>query len=240
MTIPRFWLIVPAAGIGQRMQSAVPKQYLRIQQRFLLDVTLSRLLAAYAFDGCMVPLHPDDCWWSSSDSAADARIRSCIGGEERADSVLAALQALAPEADRDDWVLVHDVARPCLHPDDLQRLVTTLKNEPVGGLLATPVTDTLKRAVADTGCVADSPDRRQFWRAMTPQMFRFGLLKAALEDARLASAAVTDESSALEMSGYQPRLVTGRSDNIKVTTPGDLDLAAFILAGQESSAQSSE
>lgn len=231
MNDPRFWLVVPAAGIGQRMQADCPKQYLRIQHRFLLDITLSRLLDEGRFAGCIVPLHPQDRWWRETEASVDARVTTCDGGRERADSVVSALEALAECAREDDWVLVHDVARPCLSHDDLARLVTELGDHPVGGLLAAPVTDTLKVAQAgsDGVEVCGTQDRSRLWRALTPQMFRYGLLRRALAQAAEANQLVTDESSAIEMAGYTPRIVEGRPDNIKVTLPADLAMAEFIL-----------
>ncbi|MFL1466096.1 2-C-methyl-D-erythritol 4-phosphate cytidylyltransferase [Marinobacter sp. HN1S83] len=231
MTNPRFWLIVPAAGIGQRMQAECPKQYLRIDRRYILDITLSRTLDFAPFDGCMVALHPDDCWWPDTEASGDSRIQTCRGGSERADSVLSALRALTPQAGADDWVLVHDAARPCLHRDDLTRLITSLQNHDVGGLLASPVADTLKRGNNATPPEAlETVDRSSLWRALTPQMFRYAKLVNALEQAVENGQPVTDESSAMEFSGNMPVLVEGRPDNIKVTVPADLALAGFILS----------
>lgn len=227
---PSLWLVVPAAGIGQRMKAECPKQYLKINNRFILDITLSRLLDNAPFKGCMVSLNPADHWWPDSESSQDDRIQSCTGGKERADSVLSALHALAEQADESDWVLVHDAARPCLHADDLSNLIDTLSEHPVGGLLAAPVADTLK--LADDGAppeVAQTVDRSRFWRALTPQMFRFGALRAALESCLENNQPVTDESSAMEFSGKMPVLVEGRPDNLKITVPSDLALAEFIL-----------
>lgn len=229
MTDKRYWLVIPAAGTGQRMQAGRPKQYLPLQNRFLLDITLSRLLQAARFDGCVVALHPADSRWESSESARDSRITTCPGGAERRDSVLLALQALDGKASANDWVLVHDVARPCLASADLRNLMLTLAEHPVGGLLACPVSDTLKHA-GDDQAVTGTLDRAGIWRALTPQMFRFGLLREALELAAADGIPITDEASAVEHSGASPRLVEGRSDNIKVTVPGDLPMAEFILS----------
>ncbi|MFV8570932.1 2-C-methyl-D-erythritol 4-phosphate cytidylyltransferase [Marinobacter sp. SBS5] len=227
------WLVVPAAGIGQRMKAECPKQYLKISDRFILDITLSRLLDNAPFKGCMVPLNPRDQWWPDSESAKDDRIQTCTGGKERADSVLSALHALDEQADDNDWVLVHDAARPCLHPHDLSNLIDTLFEHPVGGLLAAPVADTLK--LAGKGAepeVEETVDRSQLWRALTPQMFRFGALRLALERCLESGHGVTDESSAMEFSGNMPLLVEGRADNLKITVPSDLGLAEFILSRQ--------
>lgn len=211
------------------MRADRPKQYLRIHNRYLLDITVSRLLDAFRFDGCVLALDPGDAWWGDTDSANNPSIMTCEGGAERRDSVAMALQALAPCAAPGDWVLVHDVARPCLHPDDLHSLIANLVDHPVGGLLACPVGDTLKRADADKQ-VLETLDRKGVWRALTPQMFRFGTLQQALSQAAAQGAMVTDEASAIEAAGKSPRLIEGRSDNIKVTLPADLQLAEFILS----------
>lgn len=231
MTSPRLWLIVPAAGIGQRMQAECPKQYLSIDNRFILDITLSRMLDSGLFAGCMVPLNSEDCWWQNTDASIDNRIQTCCGGAERADSVFSALNSLAGQVADDDWVLVHDAARPCVHPSDLATLISTLSKHPVGGLLAAPVADTLKKAEPSLlPEVIGTVDRSQLWRALTPQMFRYSMLVGALERALDEGLPVTDESSAMEFSGNMPVLVEGRSDNIKITVPADLDLAGFILS----------
>ncbi|MCL7945261.1 2-C-methyl-D-erythritol 4-phosphate cytidylyltransferase [Marinobacter sp. ATCH36] len=229
MSKPRYWLIVPAGGSGKRMKADCPKQYLRLSQRFVVDITLSSLLDNAAFAGCVVATGPNDQWWRETDASKDGRINTCIGGAERSESVLAALEALADRARDDDWVLVHDAARPCLHPDDLMRLLTELKDHPVGGFLATPVTDTLKRTGPGSHEVEATIDRSDLWRALTPQMFRFLALKQALESAIDSGYPVTDEASAIEFAGQAPCIVEGRPDNIKITVPADLALAGFIL-----------
>lgn len=233
MNAHRFWLVVPAAGIGQRMHSPVPKQYLTLADCFLLDVTLSRLLANCAWDGCVVPLHSQDRWWPRSESASESRIETCTGGAERVDSVIAALRHLQGRAGDRDWVLVHDVARPCIHRGDLHKLTSELAMDSVGGLLAAPVTDTIKQVAPGSDRISGTADRRQLWRAFTPQMFRYGDLLPALEKGlREHAGAITDEASAMELAGWQPRIVAGRTDNIKITVPEDLALAEFILARQ--------
>jgi 2-C-methyl-D-erythritol 4-phosphate cytidylyltransferase len=233
MSSLRFWLVVPAAGIGQRMQADLPKQYLTLNGRFVLDVTLERLLSCEDWAACVVPLHRDDRWWPASASAGDTRIEPCPGGAERADSVLAALEHLQGRATADDWVLVHDVARPCVHPDDVARLRSTLVDDSCGGLLAAPVSDTVKEVAPGSDQVLVTRDRRQLWRAFTPQMFRYGDLVAALQRGiDEQPGAITDESSAMELMGWRPRVVAGRTDNIKITVPEDLALAEFILARQ--------
>lgn len=218
----RFWLVIPAAGIGARMAADRPKQYLQVAGRSILEHTLQRFLDHPALRGVVVSLAADDPYWPALAVASDPRIRRAAGGCERADSVLAGLETLKSEgAADDDWVLVHDAARPNLALEDLQRLLDSLADDPVGGLLAVPARDTLKRAGAD-GRVQETVDRSVIWQAYTPQMFRLGALRQALAQALRAQVAITDEASAMEWAGLAPRLVEGRADNLKVTRPEDL------------------
>lgn len=230
MTTPRLWLVIPAAGSGQRMQSSRPKQYLSLRGNLILDLAISRVIDTIELAGSVVAISADDPWWGETQASKDDRVTCCTGGRERADSVLAGLQALESRAGDNDWVLVHDAARPCLHPDDLNRLVSRLADHEVGGLLAAPVTDTLKKTGSGTQDVQETVDRSQLWRALTPQMFRYGTLKSALQASLSAGRPVTDEASAVEQSGYFPCIVEGRPDNIKVTVPADLALADFVLS----------
>ncbi|WP_022948780.1 2-C-methyl-D-erythritol 4-phosphate cytidylyltransferase [Methylohalobius crimeensis] len=223
----RFWAVVPAAGVGKRMRVGVPKQYLSLAGRSVLEHTLASLLAVARLDRIMVALAPTDPYWPELAVASDSRIATTAGGKERADSVLAGLRALAEVAHDEDWVLVHDAARPCLKPEDAERLIESLCDDPVGGILALPSVDTLKE-VAD-GRIGATLDRSRVWRALTPQMFRYRVLRDALEKALAAEEAVTDESAAVEWAGLRPRIVEGSPDNIKITRPEDLPLAEFYL-----------
>ena len=230
MSETSLWLIVPAAGIGQRMSAHCPKQYLQLNGEYILDITLRRLLAALPVQGCLVPLSAADGWWARTEASNDERVSTCDGDKERSDSVLNALRALSSQAKPDDWVLVHDAARPCVAVEDLALLLNTVGDHRVGGLLAAPVTDTLKKAaVGAPESVAFTVDRSHLWRALTPQMFRYGLLCQALQWALDTGYTITDEASAMEQAGYRPLLVEGRPDNIKITVPADLALAGFIL-----------
>ncbi|MBU1329354.1 MAG: 2-C-methyl-D-erythritol 4-phosphate cytidylyltransferase [Gammaproteobacteria bacterium] len=221
-TPPPFWALIPAAGVGSRMAADRPKQYLMLEGRCILEHTLDCFLGHPQLRGLAISLAQDDPYWSALACAGDPRISRADGGRERADSVLGGLLRLIElGAQDDDWVLVHDAARPNLTRDDLDNLLLTLADDPVGGLLAVPVRDTLKRADS-AGRVAKTVDRVAMWQAYTPQMFRLGLLHRALAEALLAEVAVTDEASAVEWAGQAPRLVEGRSDNLKVTTPEDL------------------
>jgi 2-C-methyl-D-erythritol 4-phosphate cytidylyltransferase len=194
----------------------------------MLSWSLRALLVESSIRGVMVALAPHDRRWSRLAEARDARVRSCIGGERREGSVRLALEALEGVARDTDWVLVHDAARPCLRRTDLTSLLRAVGDDPVGGLLAVPVSDTLKSADG-LGRSVRTVARDALWRALTPQMFRYGLLKRALALCLERERPVTDEASAIEALGLRPRLVRGHNDNIKVTSAEDASLAAAIL-----------
>ncbi|MDO8861250.1 2-C-methyl-D-erythritol 4-phosphate cytidylyltransferase [Haliea sp. E1-2-M8] len=223
----RCWGVIPAAGIGARMAAAQPKQYLEVAGKSLLQHSLDALLAIAAVEAVVVALGEGDA--RAPALVANSRVRLAVGGARRADSVLAALRVLQEFAHEDDWVLVHDAARPCLLPADGERLVAAVLASGTGALLAEPVVDTIKRVAAD-GRVLGTLDRSQLWRAQTPQMFRLGELVGALEGALWAGAAITDEASAMEWAGHPVAVVPGSSRNLKVTVPQDLALAAFYLS----------
>ncbi|RYU57346.1 2-C-methyl-D-erythritol 4-phosphate cytidylyltransferase [Methylolobus aquaticus] len=226
----RFWGIVPAAGVGRRMGADTPKQYLKVRGKPVLQHTVERLLAVPRLQGLVVALGSEDPFWPELDCASDPRVRTCNGGRERADSVLAALTFLSREAAPDDWVLVHDAARLCITVGDVDRLIDAVRHHPTGGILALPSSDTLKSVQDRT--ITETLDRNRVWRALTPQMFRLGALRQALDAAARQGLTVTDEASALELQGSHPLVVEGRPDNIKITRPEDLPLAAFYLEAQ--------
>lgn len=224
--LPPFWVVIPAAGVGSRMRADRPKQYLRLGGQTILEHTLDCFLDHPQLRTLVVCVAEDDPYWPDLKCARDARVHRAAGGLERADSVLSGLLKLSElGADDVDWVLVHDAARPNLVLEDLNRLLMSLADDPVGGLLAVPARDTLKRAGPD-GRVQETVDRSVIWQAFTPQMFRLGSLRAALADALVSGVAVTDEASALEWAGHYPRLVEGRADNLKITRPEDLQWLA--------------
>ena len=227
---PRHFAIVPAAGSGSRMGAARPKQYLPLLGRPLIHHALAVLCAAPEIDQVFVVLSVDDAEWSRHDwSMLGPKLRPLFcGGATRADSVLGGLRAIAGDAAAGDWVLVHDAARPCLAPWHVDKLVRELAHDEVGGLLAVPVADTLKRADAEQR-VAATESRDGLWQAQTPQMFRYGLLRRTLA----GRPGVTDEASALEAAGYRPRLVKADATNFKVTYPADLRLAELVLSTRE-------
>lgn len=219
--------LVPAAGHGSRFGSATPKQYLDINGQPLLAHTLAVLAANPDIDQVTVVVSPGDEWFDSFDWPLPKLTVLRVGGASRAESVANGLAALALAAD--DWVLVHDAARCCLSPQALARLIAEIGDDAVGGILAQPVADTVKQGDAAARIAATVP-RDGLWLAQTPQMFRAGLLATALADA--ANPAITDEASAIELLGHAPRLVVGEARNFKVTWPGDLALAAAILAAR--------
>jgi 2-C-methyl-D-erythritol 4-phosphate cytidylyltransferase len=223
-----YWAVVPAAGIGRRMGSAIPKQYLPLAGLNLIVHALDTLLSYPRMSGVIVVVSGDDQWWDSIRLETGKPLLRVTGGPERCHSVLNGLYALKAQAQPNDWVLVHDAARPCLRTSDLDTLIDTLVDDPVGGLLATPVRDTIKRSDAQ-GRISATVDRQGLWHALTPQMFRFGVLLSALQRAIEQNLRITDDASAVEAMGFAPRLVEGRPDNIKVTCPEDLILAEFYL-----------
>lgn len=231
----RLWAVIPAAGSGTRMGAPLPKQYLSIDGRTVIEHTVSRILAFARVRRVVVALARDDQWFSGLPVAADARIQTCIGGAERCDSVLNALDALAPDARAGDLVLVHDAARPCVRLSDMVTLVGKATDESIGALLAMPAVDTVKQADGD-GRIAQTLDRNIVWLAATPQVIRYGVLRDALIDARRNGVKVTDEAQAVERLGGKPRLVPCARDNLKITRPEDIALAAFWLQRQREEA----
>jgi len=224
---PRVWAAVPAAGSGSRMGAPLPKQYLPLAGRPLALHTLNALLGVSCIREIVVALAPGDRHWASLGVDA-SRVRTVQGGEDRAASVLNALHGFSQQPDEDDWVLVHDMARPCVRRTDIERLVAALAQEAVGGLLALPVAEMLKRGDAERRVVA-TLEREGAWQAQTPQMFRYSVLLQALEQARDEGVSVTDESMAVERLGLRPRLVEGGRHNIKLTRAEDMALAEFYI-----------
>ena len=232
------YALIPAAGAGTRFRGDIPKQYLPLAGRPMLWHSVKSLCAA-PIENVFVVLAPEDRQFAGFDwSAFAGRLEPLYcGGETRRDSVYNGMVAAMAAVDADDWVLVHDAARPCLPQKDLDNLIRETRDDRIGGILALPVADTVKRVVkeetrTDEGSVlrvAGTEDRSQLWLAQTPQMFRCGLLVEALREAKQA---VTDEASAVEQMGLRPRLVVGSRENIKVTFPEDLGIAEAILAGR--------
>ncbi len=216
-------VVVPAAGLGARMESGRPKQYIDVVGKTILEHTLTRILGLRP-DKLVLVVSREDNLFKSIPAVDQCEI--AIGGISRIDSVLSGLKKL--HIDSDDWVMVHDAVRPCVRTADILLLCNEVRDHETGGLLAIPVTDTVKRA--DKNLVVGTIDRSQLWLAQTPQLFRYGILLQALQ---AAPSGATDESSAVEALGHQPIMVQGHSDNIKVTTQDDLSMATFYLSQGE-------
>lgn len=234
----QFWAIVPAAGVGTRMQANRPKQYLELLGKTLIEHSVQRLLDVPDITGVVIALDKQDTVWSQLHFTHTKPVLTVTGGEERCHSVLNALQFLVAHLDKeladsskDIWVLVHDAARPCVRADDLGRLIELASLDDHGGLLALPVRDTMKRQTAE-GRVDATVDRSGLWHAMTPQMFKLPLLIKALNNALEKKLHVTDDASAMELAGYHPLLVACYEDNIKITRPFDLMLATLYMQQQ--------
>ncbi|WP_282166424.1 2-C-methyl-D-erythritol 4-phosphate cytidylyltransferase [Shewanella japonica] len=224
--------IVPAAGIGARMGATIPKQYLALGEQSILAHTLDSLIAHADISEVIVALHPDDRFFETLSQAEHPKITTVIGGDERADSVLAALSAICKNdhSTLPKWALVHDAARPCLTQTDIDKLLSSREQFPQGAILAMPVRDTMKRCESSSQSIAETVCRDNLWHALTPQLFPAGQLQQHLSSALEQNITITDEASAMEWAGVNPGLVNGRADNIKVTHPDDLQLAKLFLA----------
>lgn len=225
---PRFWAVVPAAGIGTRMGGEIPKQYLPLLGRPIIEHTLARLCNHPRISGVVVVLAADDRWWPEIPMKYSRPLLVAAGGEERRDSVLSGLDRLSERASGEDWVMVHDAVRPCLRDEDIDRLMNELWADEVGGLLAIPARDTMKRAGGNNR-VRETVSRESLWQAQTPQMFRLRALREAIQLTVDEDRDVTDEAQAMELAGARPRLVQGHEDNIKITRREDLELAEMFL-----------
>lgn len=227
----KYWAVIPAAGIGSRMQASCPKQYLELLGRPVLLHALERLGSCPGIAGVGLGISPVDTWWPALGYEADWLVRVCEGGTERADTVANVLESMQDLIAEQDWVLVHDAARPCVTHEEILMLIEQ-GSQAGGGLLGRTVTDTVKQA-DPAGRVQRTVPREGLWRAQTPQMFRYGELRAALRTALENGSGVTDEASAMELAGIYPVMIEGRPDNIKITRPGDLELAEFYLQQQD-------
>ena len=227
---PTYWVVVPAAGIGSRMGVNCPKQYLSLLGKTVLEHTLERLQSIPVVNNVHLALAADDEFWPALACAQNENIIRVAGGRERADSVLNGLNALPAQAKNTDWVLVHDAARPCVRTQEIIKLIETVADHPVGGILGVPVSDTLKQV--SNAAIDKTIDRNPLWQAQTPQLFRVGLLRDCLQQALTERKIITDEASALEAYGYRPLMVQGRSDNIKITRQEDLAIAAILMQQQ--------
>ncbi|MEO5702641.1 MAG: 2-C-methyl-D-erythritol 4-phosphate cytidylyltransferase [Gammaproteobacteria bacterium] len=233
-----YWTVIPAAGIGTRVGSVCPKQYLLLCGKEVIEHSLQRLLTHSKIAGAVVALAPDDQYGKNLLNKFTGQEKPVItveGGAERCHSVLNALHRLTEFAGPHDWVLVHDAVRPCLRQADIDRLIDTTNNHPDGGLLGMRVTDTVKRVTA-SGKVGETINRDDLWRAQTPQIFQLAALTQALSQAIEQRLNITDEAAAMSLAGAVPMMVEGHADNIKITHFADLALAQFYLEQQEAGA----
>ena len=227
---PKLWAILPAAGSGSRFSKTELKQYQMIQEQTVLEHTVARL-NQLPLAGYVLAIGEQDNVAKTLPFSSLEKAHFCQGGAERVNSVLNALTYLSQITSEDDWVLVHDAARPCVSQDCLQQLVDVAMTKDQAAILAIPVRDTLKRVMTGSD-IEGTVDRSMLWQAQTPQMAKLGVLKRAIQQALKNGATITDEASALEHIGEQVSVVQGRSDNIKITYPDDLELARLILQAQ--------
>ena len=232
MTSPRVVAVIPAAGVGSRMQADRPKQYLSLNGKTILEHTIDALLNHPLIDDVIVAISQGDEYFDQL-GLRQKPIRVVDGGKERADSVLNGILSL----DENDWALVHDAARPCVDDADISNVLSLIGSEDVtGGILATPVRDTMKRVKPSSNIISHTEDRNGLWHALTPQLFPAMLLKRALQEGLAQGVSITDEASAMEFAGHSVAMVSGSPANIKITHPADLPLAEFYLK-QKFSAQ---
>lgn len=224
----QFTVVVPAAGVGKRMASDLPKQYLVINNKTIIEHTVERLLSHPNINRVVLSISPEDEYYSTLSLKNNPQVNTVFGGKERYDSVLAGLQSI----DATPWVLVHDAARPCVTHNDITTLIEYCLKHNQGAILATPVRDTMKRTDV-TGNILKTEERNNLWHAQTPQMFPTKMLVEALKQGVADNKVITDEASAIELMGKPNSIVSGREDNIKITRPSDLGLAAFILTQQK-------
>lgn len=221
---------MPAAGSGKRMGADIPKQYLKLGSSTILEITVRALLKSDVTQNIIIGLSEDDQWFDKLPIAKDKRIIKAHGGNERSDTVRNCLAKVSTA-----YVMVHDAARPLVDPDDIKKLALSCTAEGFddGGILASPVADTIKQELNDTLSVDKTVPRQHLYRALTPQLFKTALLKEALQYAYDNGIAITDDASAMELYGYHPKLIPGSSTNIKITTPDDLLIANAIISSTE-------
>ncbi len=221
-----YFAIIPAAGVGSRMQLGFPKQYIAINGKKILEYTLTTLLSYPKFKKCVVVINKKDTHWPNLQFNS-LHLLTAWGGKTRCHSVFNGLLALKNIAKKNDWVVIHDAVRPLLHENDIDNLINHLGDHPVGGLLGHSIKNTVKYIDKQR---FETLDRKKIWVAVTPQMFRYHWLVKALELAIKKNKCITDEANAIELMGQQPKIIEGRADNIKVTTKEDLNLIHYFLS----------
>jgi 2-C-methyl-D-erythritol 4-phosphate cytidylyltransferase len=225
----RYWVVIPAAGVGARMGVDIPKQYISINDKTIIEYTIDCFIERDEIEGVVIAISKTDEYWPDMEISSHRKIITAPGGDERYQSVFNGLKVLQDKADDNDWVLVHDAARPCLSQSAIDRLMINLRKNDVGGILALPCRDTMKRA-NESGDIVETVERDSLWHAQTPQMFKYGKLKTAIEKVLSEDIVVTDEAMAMEFSGYKPMLVQGHQENIKVTHKDDLKYLDLFLS----------
>ncbi len=230
----KVWVIIPAAGIGKRMQSSIPKQYFKIDNKTILEHTLNCFKSHEEISGIIVVLNSDDYYWKTIQNnllSMSKPVYTVEGGTERSDSVMQGIDYLlmVERINNNSWIMVHDAARPCLLKKDIDALLSIRNKSSAGGILASPVRDTMKRAAPHSNNISETESRDNLWHALTPQLFRIGELKEALVHCLEKGIQVTDEASALEAVGKPVVLIEGSSNNIKVTQKDDLEIATLLL-----------
>ncbi|MBT5031447.1 MAG: 2-C-methyl-D-erythritol 4-phosphate cytidylyltransferase [Proteobacteria bacterium] len=233
------WVVIAAGGSGKRMKRTVPKQYLEISGKTVIEHVMGVFLAHKIISGVVVVTAVDDSRWQKLAPSHPKFLGRVEGGVERSDSVLNGLNALSPHVGPDDWVLVHDAARPCISKELIDRLTKKVMRHPIGGILGLPITDTIKETDHNGGIIK-TVSRESMWLAQTPQMFRLQTLRGALNDLNQRGVKVTDEAAAMEFLGMRPLIVEGSETNLKITTPADLPLAEYFLEGQAKEFQQPE
>jgi len=224
----RYWVVIPAAGFGTRMGMDKPKQYISVIGKTIIEHTIDCFIHREAMESIVIAISKTDEYWPALPISKHEKVITVPGGDERFQSVLNGLRALYDHAGDNDWVLVHDAARPCLNQSAIDRLMINLRTHNVGGLLALPCRDTMKRA-NETGEIETTVEREFLWHAQTPQMFKYGKLLSAIEKVLNENIVVTDESMAMELSGHKPMLVKGHQENIKITHKDDLQYIKTYL-----------
>ncbi len=228
--IRKYWAIIPAAGVGRRMGGSVPKQYCKIGGFPMVHYSLLSMCENSAISGVAIGVAENDSEWQKMTFEHDRFMGSFSGGNERSDTVANGLEYLIsqPQTGNKDWVFVHDAARPCVTQDEINAMIEAAENSADGVVLGVKVEDTLKK-VNPMNEVIESPNRDQYWRAFTPQLFPVAALQRSLLKAREEDFVVTDECMAMEYSGYKPRMLQGNPGNIKITWPSDIELATRTL-----------
>jgi 2-C-methyl-D-erythritol 4-phosphate cytidylyltransferase len=224
------WCIIPAAGKGKRMDGPKAKQYMLLNNgQTILDTTIERVLLSGVITKVMIPISDDDMDWKNSKYYNNKKVSNCLGGKTRAESVFNGLKAIESHIEGNELVMVHDAARCCVHPDDIVKLSIIIDiSESIGGLLGTPIIDTVKKSNS-LETVDSTIDRNNLWLAQTPQVFIYDVLMESIKTSINRRYTCTDEASAVELSGYAPRIIQGSSKNIKVTVPEDIQLANLFL-----------